>query len=89
MFRPSAVIATTGCTYRQVDYWVRCGYIRPDLQATGQGSDRWFLGSSYMHACTVAALVLSGVSPDAADHLARGSDFPLGNGRALRITQGV
>lgn len=32
-------IEVTGCTARQLDYWVRSGYIEPDIK--GERSGRW------------------------------------------------
>lgn len=34
----------TGVTYRQLDYWVRLGVVRPALPANGSGSQRKFSG---------------------------------------------
>lgn len=87
MFRTSAVVAATGCTYRQVNFWCRQGYVHPDMPASGQGTDAWFLGLSYLHARRVAWLVLAGVTPDSADILARGINLPLGPGEELRIVK--
>lgn len=33
-----------GCTYRQLDYWTRVGYVEPNVGARGSGSRRRFTG---------------------------------------------
>lgn len=36
------VADATGVSYRQLDYWVRCGVIKPVVSAAGSGSQRGF-----------------------------------------------
>lgn len=42
LFTTVQVCRMAGCSYRQLDYWVRCGAIRPDAEARGSGSQRGF-----------------------------------------------
>lgn len=37
-----ATAELVGCTYRQLDYWVRTGHVRPMVEAHGSGSRRRF-----------------------------------------------
>lgn len=42
LYRTEEVCELVGCTYRQLDYWVRTGVIRPHTQASGSGTQRFF-----------------------------------------------
>lgn len=62
MFKVKALTATTGVTYRQVDFWVRRGYIKPIQAGQGKGSglDRFFFAEDYAYAQKLARLVAAG-----------------------------
>lgn len=36
------VISRAGITYRQLDYWISTGVVRPLVPAAGSGTRRWF-----------------------------------------------
>lgn len=42
LFTSSEVVAVSGATYRQVDYWVRRGRLKPVRAAQGSGTQRQF-----------------------------------------------
>jgi len=42
ILRAPQVCDITGVTYRQLDYWVRCGVVEPAVPASGSGSQRGF-----------------------------------------------
>jgi DNA-binding transcriptional MerR regulator len=58
-----------GITYRQLDHWIRQGYIRASLP--GSGNPRDISGAEAEVLRYMAALVSSGVQPTMAAHLAR------------------
>jgi len=40
-YTSAEIVAAAGCTYRQLDYWARVGYVTPSIrEAAGQGSQR-------------------------------------------------
>lgn len=47
------VCRVAGCSFRQLDYWVRVGAVRPEIPARGSGTHRMF---SSRQALVVAAL---------------------------------
>jgi DNA-binding transcriptional MerR regulator len=49
------VVARTGCTYRQLDYWCRRGYVPGQGEAEGSGNWRRFTDAQLEH---VARLVV-------------------------------
>lgn len=51
-----AVSTIAGCTYRQLDYWVRSGIIKPSGPATGSGSRRLFSIRNIITAARLAAV---------------------------------
>lgn len=50
-----------GCTYRQLDYWTRVGYVEPTIGAHGSGSRRRFTGRDVAVVRAVARLREMGV----------------------------
>ena len=55
-------------SYRQLDYWVRKGYLRPDRPAAGSGTQRGFSPAEVAVARRIVQLVSFGLPPgDAAD----------------------
>jgi hypothetical protein len=62
-------------TYRQIDYWVREGYLAHTpvvgQAMRGSGSTRVFAGDELTHARTVCALVVQGMQPSVASDVAR------------------
>lgn len=59
-----------GVTYRQLDYWIRQGYLR--VAAEGSGSCRTWPAAEVRVARIMARLVAAGVRPAAAERIARG-----------------
>lgn len=67
------IVARTGLTFRQVDYWTRQGYLRTvDSQVDGTGRPREFQSTELQIALRMRDLVECGFSPSAAHRLARG-----------------
>lgn len=64
----------TGLTMRQIDHWIRQGYVRSDTrnERSGTGIPRTFSGEQVRIAKRMAALVRCGFTPSAAAHLAVG-----------------
>lgn len=60
-----------GITYRQLDYWVRQGYIKPKPGATGTGHTRDFSDHEIAVAARMARLIDRGFTPKAAARIAR------------------
>jgi hypothetical protein len=58
-------------TYRQLDNWVRLGWLKPD-GGGGTGRPREFPVSEAIIACRMAELVVAGLRPDRAAVVARG-----------------
>lgn len=58
-----------GLTYRQLDFWVRKGYLNPaNARAGGKGTDRMFPPSEVMVAAEMARLVSAGLPPSLAHY---------------------
>jgi DNA-binding transcriptional MerR regulator len=61
--RPEGYLTTTeaaraiGVTFRQLDYWARCGYVAPTGCDRGSGSRRWWAPDDLETAQTVAELM--------------------------------
>lgn len=72
-----------GMTYRQLDHWVRQGWLRAHNPGCGSGRDRTFPRSELTVAKTMVALVKAGVGPAAAHRAAR-NDGQLASG--VRVT---
>lgn len=65
------VCQQAGCTYRQLDFWVRCGYIRPARAAAGYGTQRGFDLAEVVVLRRMVTLVKAGLAPQVAAHAAR------------------
>lgn len=64
--------APDGCTYRQLDYWVRKGYLRVPNATPGSGSWRTWPRREVVVAEKMARLVAAGIPPAVACRVARG-----------------
>lgn len=56
------VCRIAGCTYRQLDYWIRTGLIFPAVQADGSGTRRQFSYDEVRIAVAVTLLRDSGIA---------------------------
>jgi hypothetical protein len=65
------VIEAAGITYRQLDWWTRCGYVQPPDPEPGSGTPRQWPDDEAVVVVIMAALVLAGVQPRQAAHAAR------------------
>ena len=61
----------TGVSYRQVDHWVRRGWLRPDNPHGGPGSVRQWTNDELDVAVRMAQLVKAGLAPEVAAKAAR------------------
>lgn len=82
------LIAETGATYRQVDYWTRTGLLTPiDGVHPGEGHDRRYAADQLDRCRAVVALLAAGVSLEAVrthlDHLIQHGGYQTG---AVTIT---
>lgn len=48
-YTAAEVVARTGCTYRQLDYWCRRGYVPGHTKAAGSGNRRRFTNADVEH----------------------------------------
>ena len=72
MTKYDVILAQTDITYRQLDYWVRQGWLNPHHNG-GSGTSRDFTGDEYTVAIRMARLVNRGFTPAAAARVARAS----------------
>jgi len=74
-----------GCSYRQLDSWVRAGLVVPRVAASGSGSRREFDFPGLVRASLLAELVAFGVPPGAArvDELLQRGEVSFGHGRLV------
>lgn len=73
-----APIAAHGVTYRQLNWWVRQGYLRPANPHPGSGTRRIWSSDELRVGARMAALVAAGLLPRLAAEAARvGSDVRL------------
>jgi hypothetical protein len=84
------VVSATGATYRQIDYWVRQGYINPTprINGAGSGTPRVWPAEELKVAREMAVLVAVGLLPDAAHRAAR-SGGVLAPGVRIVVDQAV
>lgn len=61
----------TGLTFRQIDYWARRGYLRPDQSSQGTGYPRRWPAVERSIAQLMARLIEGGISVDVAASTAR------------------
>ena len=66
MISTDEVAAVTGTTYREIDHWVRKGYIDATRASRGTGHPRGFSVEDVIFAACVATLVRFGVRPNVA-----------------------
>ena len=78
-----------GISYRQLDYWVRCGYV-PGVDAVGQGHTREFTACAERRIVLLGRLTRAGFTPLRAVQIAQGLEhsdtYDLGPGLTLRST---
>lgn len=83
---PAAFVdADLGATYRQLDYWIRKGYLRPDGAGSGQGSKRTWPRSEAQIARLMARLTAAGMEPIAAASAARRLAPLLEHGQPVKL----
>lgn len=76
-----------GISYRQLDYWVRRGYLRPGNADLGPGFRRTWDDDERRVATLMARLVRAGVSVEAAHRVARaGGSLELAPGVRVEVT---
>ena len=73
-----------GITYRQLDYWVRLGLLRP-LHTGGTGNAREWTRAELEVARLMGRLVAAGVKPALAEQLARSRRCEVTSGLWLRL----
>lgn len=72
----SEAVARTGATYRQIDYWLRCGWLGPD-NAHGSGSQRTLTRQQLRRIQILATASAIGISPrHIAPHLGDVDNMP-------------
>lgn len=78
-----------GISYRQLDYWIRCGYV-PGVDTAGQGHPREFTAWGERRVVLLGRLTRAGFTPLRAVQIAQvlehGDTFDLGEGLTLRST---
>jgi DNA-binding transcriptional MerR regulator len=65
------VLRRSGISYRQLDYWVRCGYLRPEVAEPGSGRARRWPEEEIEIARTMRRLVDVGLTNAVAADVAR------------------
>lgn len=60
------VAKRAGITYRQLDYWLRCGFVTVPEPSPGSGTAREWSAETVTAAWRLASLVRCGMKPDAA-----------------------
>lgn len=70
--------ALAAITYRQLDHWVRRGWLRPDVDNVGSGRRRTFPPAELVVARTMGALTAAGIAPRSAERIARGEQLAPG-----------
>lgn len=91
--RMDLLLIRAGISYRQLDYWVRCGWLHP-RQLGGSGNPRDFSVDEERVLLRMARLVNAGMKPEEAAGLARrtnvvdGTGYThLGPGMVLKTTE--
>jgi DNA-binding transcriptional MerR regulator len=67
----SQVLTASGISYRQLDFWVRAGYLKPSTPARGYGSVRRFPATEAEIAAYALELITAGFTASAALDYAR------------------
>ena len=75
-----------GPTYRQLDYWVRVGYLRPAHAEPGSGGWRYWSAEECRVANLMARLVTVGFTPRLAHDVARSNGRLQIEGVAIEVT---
>lgn len=78
-----------GMSYRQLDYWTRCGYLTANDPAPGNGHRRFWKPEEQAVAARMVRLIAAGVSLKVAARIAReeGTTHDLGNGVTLTLQE--
>ena len=70
------LMAASGISYRQLQYWCRTGYLRPENPRCGSGTAFVFPPGEVRVAQVMGRLTRAGLVPEAAHHVARGGQLP-------------
>lgn len=70
MSRTDAILAT-GISYRQLDHWVRRGWLRPGNANAGSGTTRLWPDSEFRVAVLMGRMVAAGLPVQVAHQVAR------------------
>lgn len=65
------ILRRVNVSYRQLDYWVRRGWLRPDQTIPGPGNPREWTNDELDVAIRMGKLVRAGIAPDIAAAAAR------------------
>lgn len=68
----NAVAKLAGITYRQLDYWLRRGFVYVSDPEPGSGYQRQFSLTESAQVIALSALVRIGFSPESASHVLKG-----------------
>lgn len=71
---PGVAANPPGMTYRQLDYWIRAGYLHPTNPNGGSGSVRHWDDTELAVAAAMARAVRAGLPPPIAARVARTTD---------------
>lgn len=83
---PAEVCKATGATYRQLDHWIRRGWLTVD-HTGGTGNRREWSSHEITIAALMVRLVNAGLRPEAAARVARGDPL-LAPGVRVEVTLG-
>jgi len=72
------VVKATGLTYRQLDHYIRRGYIQMSNPTPGSGVPRLFTGEQLDRIGTIQALIEAGFKPRAAAEIAQSPEYEHG-----------
>jgi DNA-binding transcriptional MerR regulator len=78
----AVVMERTGASYRQLDYWIKQGWLHP-VGGVGSGNPRDWSEAEVDVAARMVVMVAAGLSPEIAAKVARtepGAPFNLGRG---------
>lgn len=88
----TSIADQAGVTYRQLDYWIRQGYLKP-IRTGGTGHQHEWPKTELSVARWMGRLVKAGFTPEAAAELARTAltkdEIELAPGLFLRIDKGA
>lgn len=84
-------VTEAGVTYRQLDYWTRCGYVRAEQEEAGPGFPRGWSRGEVEVLALLARLVRCGFSPARASVIARAAveESPLMGESSVEIADGL